>query len=117
MKRIIKLTERDLTRIVKRVIKEQDEELDFTSSKGNNQLNNIFNEIESMSKYANDSHQFNNMMDEFYENYKEDIEGLTDDEYVKLEDFIVNTYRDVRLHRYDRNNNMSDDELIDADDY
>lgn len=117
MKRIIRLTERDLSRIVKRIIKEQDEDWEPAPDKSNDHLNNIFNEIESMAEYANDSHQFNNMMDEFYENYKEDIEELTGDEYAKLEYFIGNTYRDVQLHRYDRNNNMSDDELIDADDY
>jgi hypothetical protein len=118
MKKIIRLTEKDLTRIVKRVIKEQDEEWKSAPAKGNDHLNDIFDEIQSIADYVRDTFEFSNRMRDFYNDYKEELDELTDEEYTKLEYFVDKMYREVKMDKDNMNGSMyDDDELIDADDY
>ena len=122
MKKIIRLTESDLTRIVKRVIKEQeDEEWKSAPAKGNDHLNEIFDEIEAIADYVRDSYEFSNRMRDFYNDYQEELDELTDEEYTKLEYFVDKMYREVEMDKDNMNGSMYDDdyddELIDADDY
>lgn len=121
MEKIIRLTESDLTRIVKRVIKEQDEEWNPAPAKGNDHLNEFFAEVQAIGDYVRDTYEFSNKMEDFYETYKEDIDELTDEEYNRLEYFINKIYREVQMDKDIMNGSMydddDDDELIDADDY
>ena len=121
MKKIIRLTEKDLTRIVKRVIKEQDE-WKPAPAKGNDHLNEFFAKVQAIGDYVRDTYEFTNKMEDFYGTYQEDIDELTDEEYNKLEYFINKIYREVQMDKDNMNGSMYDDddyddELIDADDY
>ena len=116
MKKIIRLTESDLTRIVKRVIKEQeDEEWKSAPAKGNDHLNEIFDEIQAIADYVRDTYEFSNKMRDFYSNYEEELDELTDEEYTRLEYFVDKMYREVEMDK--DNMNDDDDEFDDEDEY
>ena len=89
MKKVIRLTEKDLTRIVKRVIKEQDEEWNPAPAKGNDHLNEIFDEIQAIADYVRDTYEFSNRIRDFYNDYKEELDELTDEEYTKLDERLL----------------------------
>ena len=113
MKKIIRLTERDLTRIVKRVINEQDEEWGPAPAKGNDHLNEIFDEIQAIAEYVRDTYEFSDRIRDFYKDYKEEIDELTDEEYIRLEHFIDKMYSEVKMEKDDMDRSMHDDD----DDY
>ena len=116
MKKIIRLTESDLTRIVKRVIKEQEEEWKSAPAKGNDHLNDIFDEIQTIADYVRDTYEFSNKMRDFYSDYEEELDELTDEEYTRLEYFVDKMYREVEMDK-DNMNDDDDDEFDDEDEY
>ena len=95
MKKIIRLTERDLARIVKRVIKENEDEedenfwdrvkLDFGRPKD---FTAIISDISDLISYSEDVNDFEMKLNEFTEDNQEDIDNLTDDERNRLDRFI-----------------------------
>jgi hypothetical protein len=94
MKRIIRLTESDLTRIVKRVIKENEDEdenfwgrvkLDFGRPKD---FTAIISDISDLISYSEDVNDFKMKLEEFTEDNQEDIDNLTDNERNRLDGFI-----------------------------
>ena len=94
MKKIIRLTESDLTRIVKRVIKENEMEdenfwdkvkLDFGRPKD---FTAIISDISDLISYSEDVNDFEMKLEEFTEDNQEDIDNLTDDERNRLDRFI-----------------------------
>ena len=115
MKKIIRLTESDLTRIVKRVIKEQEEEWKSAPAKGNDHLNDIFDEIQTIADYVRDTYEFSNKMRDFYSDYEEELDELTDEEYTRLEYFVDKMYREVEMDK--DNMNDDDDEFDNEDEY
>jgi hypothetical protein len=112
MKKIIRLTEKDLTRIVKRIIKEQDE-WSPAPAKGNDHLNEIFDEIQAIAEYVRDTYEFSDRIRDFYKDYKEEIDELTDEEYIRLEHFIDKMYSEVKMEKDNMNSSMHDDEDYD----
>jgi hypothetical protein len=112
MKRTIKLTERDLSRIVKRVMNEQDEEL--APADDNEYLENLKDIFQMyVNRYCKNSDDFDNMVDVFYEGYESVINNMTDEDKNKFERFIEGVYS--RLPTYG-DNDMYDD-LTDDNDY
>ena len=95
MKKIIRLTERDLARIVKRVINENEDEgdgnfwdrvkLDFGRPKD---FTAILSDISDLISYSEDVNDFEMKLNEFTEDNQEDIDNLTDDERNRLDRFI-----------------------------
>jgi hypothetical protein len=94
MKKIIRLTESDLTKIVKRVIKENENEdenfwdkvkLDFGRPKD---FTAILSDISDLISYSEDVNDFEMKLEEFTEDNQEDIDNLTDDERNRLDRFI-----------------------------
>ena len=104
MKKVIKLTESDLARIVKRVIKEQDELPDEMFSrpipsgmysrksapKGieNQVLRMIQDEVESIADDSTSSYEFDERINELIMSWDDEIEELSGREYRMLMRFI-----------------------------
>ena len=94
MKKVIRLTERDLSRIVKRVIKENEDEnfwdrvkLDFGRPKDFSAILEVISDIIWSSEDVND---FKMKLKEFTKDNQKDFDNLTDDEKNKLDGFINN---------------------------
>ena len=95
MKKIIRLTESDLARIVKRVIKENEDEedenfwdrvkLDFGRPKD---FTAIISDISDLISYSEDVNDFKMKLEEFTEDNQEEIDNLTDNERNRLDGFI-----------------------------
>ena len=96
-KKIIRLTERDLARIVKRVIKENEDEedenfwdrvkLDFGRPKD---FTAILSDISDIIWSSEDVNDFKMKLKEFTKDNQKDFDNLTDDEKNKLDGFINN---------------------------
>ena len=105
MKKVIRLTERDLARIVKRVIKENEDEedenfwdrvkLDFGRPKD---FTAILSDISDIIWSSEDVNDFKMKLKEFTKDNQKDFDNLTDDEKNKLDGFINNV-----MTRYDFN--------------
>lgn len=104
MKKVIRLTERDLARIVKRVIKENEDEDDFVNSIRSFDFGNpkdftdLLRDITYLISDSEDVNDFEMKFNQFTEDNQEDIDNLTDDEKNKLDGFINNV-----MTRYDFN--------------
>ena len=96
MKKIIRLTESDLTRLIKRIVKENEDEnfwgrvkLDFGRPKD---FDAILSDISDLFSYliSNSAgvEEFETQVNEFIQDNQEDIDNLTDDERNKLNGFI-----------------------------
>jgi hypothetical protein len=95
MKKVIRLTESDLTRIVKRVIKEN-EDIDrhlrnivrgFDSEKPKD-FTEIISDISDLIENSEDVNNFKMKYKQFTNRNKKDLNGLTDDEKNQLDRFI-----------------------------
>ena len=130
MKRIIRLTESDLTRIVKRVINENDDykdrsmydpyygdDDDLEPDDDNEQLENLQDIFQMYAKnYIKNSEDFDNMVDMFYKGYEDVINNMTDGDKDKFERFMEVVYSELATH--EKNNSMNtQDEFGDEDDY
>ena len=131
MKKIIRLTERDLTRIVKRVINENDDyndrsmydpyygddDDDLEPDDDNEQLENLQDIFQMYAKnYIKNSDDFDNMADMFYKGYEDVINNMTDGDKDKFQRFMEVVYSELATH--EKNNSMNtQDEFGDEDDY
>ena len=130
MKRIIRLTESDLTRIVKRVINETDDykdrsmydpyygdDDDLEPADDNEQLENLQDIFQMYAKnYIKNSDDFDNMVDMFYKGYEDVINNMTDGDKDKFERFMEVVYSELPTTiTYTNINNQ--DEFGDEDDY
>jgi hypothetical protein len=96
MKKVIRLTEADLTRIVKRVIKENEDEEDdnfWDKIKGFDfgrpkDFTAILSDISDLISYSEDVNDFKMKLEEFTEDNQEDMDNLTDNERNRLDGFI-----------------------------
>ena len=109
MKRIIRLTESDLTRIVKRVINETDDykdrsmydpyygdDDDLEPDDDNEQLENLQDIFQMYAKnYIKNSEDFDNMVDMFYKGYEDVINNMTDGDKDKFERFMEVVYSEL----------------------
>ena len=95
MKKIIRLTESELTRLIKRIVNENEDEedenfwdrvkLDFGRPKD---FTAILSDISDLISYSEDVNDFKMKLEEFTEDNQEDIDNLTDDERNRLDRFI-----------------------------
>jgi len=92
MKKIIRLTESELTRLIKRIVKENEDEnfwgrvkLDFGRPKD---FTAIISDISDLISYSEDVNDFEMKLKEFTEDNQEDINNLTDNERNRLDGFI-----------------------------
>ena len=96
MKKVIRLTESELTRLIKRIVKENEDEnfwdrvkLDFGRPK---KFDAILSDISDLFSYliSNSAgvEEFEMQVKEFIQDNQEDIDNLTDDERNKLNGFI-----------------------------
>ena len=119
MKRIIRLTESDLTRIVKRVINENDDyndrsmydpyygddDDDLEPDDDNEQLENLQDIFQMYAKnYIKNSDDFDNMADMFYKGYEDVINNMTDGDKDKFQRFMEVVYSELATH--EKNNSM-----------
>jgi hypothetical protein len=95
MKRIVRLTESDLTRIVKRVIKEnEDEDENFWDSikgfdfGGPKDFTAILSDISDLIDYSENVNDFEMKYKQFTKDNQKDLNRLTDDEKNQLDRFI-----------------------------
>ena len=93
MKRIIRLTERDLTRIVRRVIKENEDDDDdggyYTFDFGGpKDLTALIEGITYLIDNSEDVNDFKMKLEDFTEDNQEEIDNLTDNERNRLDGFI-----------------------------
>ncbi len=125
MKKIVKLTESDLIKIVKRVIKENE---DFRSGMGGNPVfEDIMNEIERMYNdisYANTIEELDMVEGDLQYLYNEIhmSEDLSDDEKDKLDDglgecmgLIDDMYSELENDDYESRSGISSDDDEDND--
>jgi len=85
MKRIVRLTESDLARIVKRVIKESESDRDhdlLSLSKLKKEFKDIITQAKDKDEYEDDSYDFINTFDE-------DIENLSNEDYEEFHDYMI----------------------------
>ena len=129
MKRIIRLTESDLTRIVKRVINETDDynnrsmydpyygdDDDLEPDDDNEQLENLQDIFQMYAKnYIKNSEDFDNMVDMFYKGYEDVINNMTDGDKDKFERFMEVVYSELPTH--EKNNSMNNQDEFGDDDY
>ena len=131
MKKIIRLTESDLTRIVKRVINETDDykdrsmydpyygddDDDLEPDDDNEQLENLQDIFQMYAKnYIKNSEDFDNMVDMFYKGYEDVINNMTDGDKDKFERFMEVVYSELPTTiTYTNINNQ--DEFGNEDDY
>lgn len=108
MKRVVRLTESDLQRIVKRVIKENNSTSEY--------LLDFMDNIMSIADECDDRDQFESMIHDFYSDYEEELDELTDEEYDKLDHFIDSTYRNLPSYADNINKDMHDTFGPDRDD-
>ena len=92
MKKVIRLTESELTRLIKRIVKENEDEnfwdkvkLDFGRPKD---FTAILSDISDLISYSEDVNDFKMKLEEFTEDNQEDIDNLTDNERNRLDGFI-----------------------------
>ena len=130
MARIIRLTESDLTRIVRRVIKENDDYNDrsmynpyydnddeLEPADDNEYLENLQDIFQMYAKnYSKHSEDFDNMVDTFYKGYEDVINNMTDGDKDKFERFMEVVYSELPTH--EKNNSMNTQhEFGNEDDY
>ena len=131
MAKIIRLTQRYLTRIVKRVINENDnyndksmydpyygdDDDDLEPDDDNEQLENLQDIFQMYAKnYIKNSDDFDNMADMFYKGYEDVINNMTDGDKDKFQRFMEVVYSELPTTiTYTNINNQ--DEFGDEDDY
>ena len=106
MKKIIRLTERDLTRIVKRVIRENEEDSDddddggyYTFDFGEpKDLTALIEGITDLIDNSEDVNDFEMKLEQFTNDNQKDFNELTDDDRNRLDRFINSV-----ITRYDFN--------------
>ena len=99
MKKIVRLTERDLTRIVKRVIKENEDQ-DQTRHSQNRFLKFMQDEIDKIADESYDINDFDEMIEEFYNKFDKELNNLSDRDYRTLEDYIDDVSSNIRMSDY-----------------
>jgi uncharacterized Zn finger protein len=85
MKKIVRLTESDLARIVKRVIKESESDRDYdllSLSQLKKEFKDIITQAKDKDEYEDDSYDFINTFDE-------DMENLNNEEYEEFHDYMI----------------------------
>jgi len=85
MKKIVRLTESDLARIVRRVIKESESDRDhdlLSLSKLKKEFKDIITQAKDKDEYEDDSYDFINTFDE-------DMENLSNEEYEEFHDYMI----------------------------
>ncbi len=86
MKKIVRLTESDLTRIVRRIIKESESDSDrdydlLSLSQLKKEFNDIITQAKDKDEYEDDAYDFINT-------FNEDMENLSNEEYEEFNDYI-----------------------------
>jgi predicted RNA-binding protein with EMAP domain len=84
MGRIVRLTERDLTRLVKRIIKETKsiDDYDLLSlSELKKEFKDIITRAKDIDEFEDDSYDFINA-------FEEDMENLSHEDYIELNDYM-----------------------------
>lgn len=99
MKKIVRLTERDLARIVKRVIKENEDQ-DQTRHSENKSLKFMQDEIDKIAYESYDINDFEEMIEEFYNEFDEELNNLSDRDYRTLENYIDDASSFIRMSDY-----------------
>ena len=99
MKKIVRLTERDLTRIVKRVIKENEDQ-DQTRHSQNRFLKFMQDEIDKIADESYDINDFDEMIEEFYNKFDDELNNLSDGDYRTLEDYIDDVSSNIKMSDY-----------------
>ena len=99
MKKIVRLTERDLTRIVKRVIKENEDQ-DQTRHSQNRFLKFMQDEIDKIADESYDINDFDKMIEDFFYEFEEELNNLSDSDYRTLEDYIDDVLSNIRMSDY-----------------
>ena len=99
MKKIVRLTERDLTRIVKRVIKENEDQ-DQTRHSQNRFLKFMQDEIDKIADESYDINDFDKMIEDFFYEFEEELNNLSDGDYRTLEDYIDDVSSNIRMSDY-----------------
>jgi len=85
MKKIFRLTESDLARIVRRVIKESESDRDhdlLSLSQLKKEFKDIITQAKDKDEYEDDSYDFINTFDE-------DMENLSNEEYEEFHDYMI----------------------------
>ena len=99
MKKIVILTERDLTRIVKRVIKENEDQ-DQTRHSQNRFLKFMQDEIDKIADESYDINDFDKMIEDFFYEFEEELNNLSDGDYRTLEDYIDDVSSNIKMSDY-----------------
>jgi hypothetical protein len=109
MKKVVRLTESDLTRIVKRVIKEQEDDNYEIPSRLRRRILNMEEKLEEvMDDPDNDPSDFSDEFeytDNIIEYMIQELLGETEDSYIEdneneISDFIKETYGEYIMDRY-----------------
>lgn len=108
MKKIIRLTERDLARIVKRVIKENMDDLglptpekdSFEDHSQNKFLKFMQDEIDEIAHESYDINDFDEMIEEFFNKFDKELNNLSDRDYRTLEVYIDDVSSNIRMSDY-----------------
>jgi len=99
MKKIVRLTESDLARIVRRVIKENEDQ-DQTRHSENISLKFMQDEIDEIAVESYDIDHFNEMIEEFYKEFNKELNNLSDRDYRTLENYIDDVSSSIRMSDY-----------------
>lgn len=102
MKRIVRLTERDLTNLIKRMVRESEDmsHQDQTRHSENKSLKFMQDEIDKIADESYDINDFDEMIEEFYNEFEEELNNLSDSDYRTLEDYIDDTSSNIRMSDY-----------------
>lgn len=108
MKKVIKLTESDLIKLVKRVIKEQEDDTeDYVYSP---ELEDLFDNVSAIEMESKTEREFDENIESLFDQYSDEIEDMDRDEYHMLMDHI-------KLIKKDNDFGFDDDYYEDEDDY
>ena len=102
MKKIIRLTERDLTNLIKRMVRKSEDmsNQDQTRHSENKFLKFMQDEIDKIADESYDINDFDEMIEEFYNEFEEELNNLSDSDYRTLEDYIADVSSNIRMSDY-----------------
>ena len=102
MKKIIRLTERDLTNLIKRMVRKSEDmsNQDQTRHSENKFLKFMQDEIDKIADESYDINDFDKMIEDFFYEFEEELNNLSDGDYRTLEDYIDDVSSNIKMSDY-----------------